>query len=568
MRGEAGSSQPATSTQSTTGGQGDFVRLHITPFDQDLLKIVLPPSVLPSARNISFHTIETFPEKRYGYVELPPMEAEKIKKKLNGSVLKGAKVKVDKARPQEEIVPTGDADLPEKKRKKKSKDDSSGSKKRKRDPDVMEGVSLNGRKVKRGWTEPQEYKRKKKSKKDDDAKSKEKEKRKQLKSKYTDQEECLLKTRIPPNATATLPQSEEPKKKKKKGKGREVIVHEFEKTTKFPSFLKSTVAAADNKSAVDFVEGKGWVDADGNVVEAVKDDPRASVKARPKKVVEKKPVVESDDDSTSSSGMSSESESDEEEEEDESASEDEESEKETPKLEIKTPQKKTELNGSGDQRLPQIVTPTSALKVDSARPMSSSSSRSLTIKIPPPITPSATKVHPLEALYKRQQTGGNADETPAQEAPFSFFGGADNEADEAGEKPSELLPMTPYSRQDFEWRNVRSAAPTPDTAHPSRMRNFWAPEGEDEDMDEAPELNGSQVRADEEEQEADEDAEEEEEGDGKEDAPAQGQPGASDFQNWFWENRRDLNRSWMTRRKTAAKEKRHRENKARASKAI
>ena len=41
----------------------------------------------------------------------------------------------------------------------------------------------------------------------------------------------------------------------------------------------------------------------------------------------------------------------------------------------------------------------------------------------------------------------------------------------------------------------------------------------------------------------------------------------SDFQNWFWENRGDLNRSWMKRRKTSAKERRHRENKARASRA-
>jgi hypothetical protein len=36
----------------------------------------------------------------------------------------------------------------------------------------------------------------------------------------------------------------------------------------------------------------------------------------------------------------------------------------------------------------------------------------------------------------------------------------------------------------------------------------------------------------------------------------------SDFQKWFWEHRGDLNRSWKKRRKTTAKEKRYRENRA------
>ncbi|KAF4469698.1 hypothetical protein FALBO_3406 [Fusarium albosuccineum] len=60
-------------------------------------------------------------------------------------------------------------------------------------------------------------------------------------------------------------------------------------------------------------------------------------------------------------------------------------------------------------------------------------------------------------------------------------------------------------------------------------------------------------------QEADQEFEEEE----TEAAPPP--QSSSDFQAWFWDNRRELNRSWMKRRKTAAKEKRHRENKARAN---
>ena len=58
------------------------VRLHITPFTPALLKVYITPSVLPVAKNISYHTVETFPEKGFGFVELPAMEAQKLKKKL------------------------------------------------------------------------------------------------------------------------------------------------------------------------------------------------------------------------------------------------------------------------------------------------------------------------------------------------------------------------------------------------------------------------------------------------------------------------------------------------------
>lgn len=76
------------------------------------------------------------------------------------------------------------------------------------------------------------------------------------------------------------------------------------------------------------------------------------------------------------------------------------------------------------------------------------------------------------------------------------------------------------------------------------MQNFWADQ-----------------------QEENEAGEEEEEGEGEEET-SKPKDATSHFQSWFWENRRDLNRSWMSRRKTAAKEKRHQENKARASRAV
>src|SRR5271170_3536799 len=75
-----------------------YTRLHITPLNPTLLPSILPPAVLTAARNISYHSLQTFPEKEFGFVDLPSMEARKIKKKLNGSILKGTKVKIEEAR--------------------------------------------------------------------------------------------------------------------------------------------------------------------------------------------------------------------------------------------------------------------------------------------------------------------------------------------------------------------------------------------------------------------------------------------------------------------------------------
>ncbi|KAH6894340.1 hypothetical protein B0T10DRAFT_480241 [Thelonectria olida] len=550
-----------TETPSSDGAT-DFTRLHISPLDPELLKIVLPAAVATHARNISYHTIETFPERRYGYVELPNMEADKLKKKLNGTTLKGNKIRIEKARPEQRLEPTGteldELDFKEKKKKsKKAAESAEGSRKRKRDRDVIEGVALTDRKVKRGWTEPADQRRKK-SKKD---KEKEKdgkttEKKKRQKSKYTDQEECLLKMKLPPDAVSNLTEDNLPKKRKKKGNARDITVHEFEKTTKFPSFLK-TAPESQSKAGTEFVEGKGWVDEEGNVVEAVKARPTPSPAAktpRKSKPIAKK-VVEGegeDDDSTSDSGTSSSGTSSDEESDEESEAQSK-PEKGEAKFQETKDNKKSDSDdesSSDDSEAPAQAThttPISAIKADHSRPMSASSTRSLTIKIPPPITPSASKVHPLEALYKRPNAGDNFTETPAHQAqPFSFFSGDDVEEEETGEQPNPTVPMTPYTRQDLEWRGTRSAAPTPDTAHPTRMRNFWTEE-DDADMD---------------------DVAEEDEDDEQAQPSSQGQVGTSEFQSWFWENRRDLNRSWMTRRKTAAKEKRHRENKARASKAV
>ncbi|KAL7910811.1 hypothetical protein GGI35DRAFT_445669 [Trichoderma velutinum] len=567
------------------GDTSDFVRLHIAPLDAELIKVVIPAAVLPTARNISYHTLETFPERRYGFVELPEADAEKLRRKLNGTTLKGSKMRIEKARPETQLEPNGDEEeIPEKKKKP--------SKKRKREPDVLEGVVLQDRQVKRGWTEtPTTTKRRDRKDKDKENKDKkkEKEKMKRPKSKYTEGDECLLKTKLPPNTMKNLaPEELEHKKRsKKKGSSRQVVIHEFEKTTKFPSFLK-TATTADRKSATEYVKGKGWVDEEGNVVEEVKEKEKAKLPQRPKKAPQPRKVSEEpeDDDSTSSSGTSSEGTSSEDESEEESEAESEEEmevevEKEAAEVPIQATtktqdeeEKDDDNDSSSDDtsdsdssseeeedespKAAEQITPTTSKK--NAPKSTPTSNKPLAIKIPPPETPSTGEVHPLEALYKRPKSDKENPTSVPKEEPFSFFGGGEDEEEESEAAPAGLVPpMTPFTSQDYEWRNVRSAAPTPDTAHPSRMHRFWGASPE-KDV----EMEDDVANALREEDQAEEEGEDEDDG-----SPAQGRQSATtDFQKWFWDNRRDLNRSWMTRRKTAAKEKRHRENKARASKAV
>ncbi|KAI1798901.1 hypothetical protein F4811DRAFT_150423 [Daldinia bambusicola] len=542
-------------TIMSSGNPVPYTRLHITPLDESLLNVVVPSSVLPRARNISFHTIETFPEKRYGFVELPTAEADKIKRKLNGAVLKGTKMRIERAKPESIPEPTGAADENE------VKNDGKKPKKRKREIDFTLGVGLEGRKVKRGWTTTEremiDEKRKKsrgKNHKDKDKDGKKKKKR-ETKSKYTDGPECLFKTKLPGDGSSKENQDLDKTKKRRKS-GREVVMHEFEKTIKHPSFLKSNTEKASS-AAVTFEDGVGWVDEHGTVVEPV--------------IVSKRPIVNTsnsaarskpsdpanpteDDDTTSSSGSSSEDSDDSEDSSqvvDSSDDDDDDDSGDEDNNVQATPDKQPSKLKLDTQNL---TSPVSILKPGSARPKSSGSATSLTIKIPP-VTPAATEVHPLEALYKRPQ-GDAAGDKSGDAQPFSFFDGDndDIEEEEAMGPPSQQPPMTPFTKQDFEYRNVRSAAPTPDTAHPSRSFNLWPRQGsiddiaEDDEDEEDGEQAGATIKAT--------------------SGGADGNTATSDFQRQFWESRGDLNRSWRRRRKTASKEKRYRENRAHVERAI
>ncbi|THV55548.1 hypothetical protein BGAL_0007g00190 [Botrytis galanthina] len=235
----------------------EYTRLHITPLNPNLLTTIIPPSILPNAKNISYHTLETFQDRPYGFVDLPIMDAEKLKKKLHGSILKGSKIRIETARPAKDLSPVNEPE-PAPKRQREKKDPS---KKRKRGEETIPAVVIGDRKVKRGWTTTATDIGK--------AKRESKELKNVVKSKYTTNEECLFKTILPPNVAAHTKATSGEKSSRRSKKGRGTVVHEFAKSTKYATFLRSNTEGTKSKPAVEFVDGKGWVDEDGNVVEEV-----------------------------------------------------------------------------------------------------------------------------------------------------------------------------------------------------------------------------------------------------------------------------------------------------------
>ncbi|KAG0649965.1 hypothetical protein D0Z07_3773 [Hyphodiscus hymeniophilus] len=507
----------------------EYIRLHITPFNPTLLTVILPPSVLPDAHNISYHSVQNFPEKAYGYVDLPRMDAEKIKKKLNGSILKGIKVKIEAAKPKKEFVPQ-EEEPAKPKREKEMKD----SKKRKRGQETIPAVEIGERSVKRGWTTPAAAISKKTNK------GKEKI---VVKSKYTTTPECLFKTVLPPNVAVNV--------EKKKRKADKTVVHEFEKTTKYATFLRGAVGSKKTKSVAEYVEGKGWVDEDGNIIEEKSKKERKPKSPQKLAMQEIEPEASTSEDDSSEVSSSSDEEADATEldipqvsqalREDSptsssGSSSDEESEDSTSADESDAHVPTQEKKISTRSTLPPIST---------SRPQSSSGPPSgLSITIPESgitSTPMTDEVHPLEALYKRQRPDSLSSVPKPTPSTFNFFG-ADADEDLEGEA-LDNVPLTPFTQRDFDYRGIRSAAPTPDTAHANK-RFIWPTENDEDDEEEAslPVRKESPVKPTE---------------DGKTgDAE-------SDFQKWFYENRGDTSRAWKKRRKVVAKEKRQRENRKR-----
>lgn len=522
-------------------------RLYISPFNPSLLDTVLGPAIRPLAKDVSFHTIETFPENNYGYVTLPGMEADKLKKKLNGSILKGRKMKVKVARPHPPKRKEIDDD---------TIDDAAScspkiSKKRKTDDGVLEGYELpQHRLVKRGWTEPASAKKDKKKNKADRKDDKDGKKAKtQAKSKFTDHAECLFRTQVPPNKMHEGIKVK--KSKKRKTPPNEVVVHEFAKTITHPSFIKSSTGSGSITTMFD--EEKGWIDQHGNVREPVPEKVRkASFQPGKKDGAREKPsrkklhsTIESSQEASNdpeSSGEASSSdspgrhdpsrvvESEVEEqvhdaESDELASkesinsEDEDSEVSPNSVRSHADRESSE-DSSGSSH-PSSVAETSKQDKSGREEGSVASNQE-------------QSVHPLEALFKRP-AGSDAKPSQGADTGFSFFGSDDvDEKDEDTAMYGTEL-VTPSTKQDRQSRLVRSGAPTPDTALANHVKLLA--DASDEDMDDASDVE-TPVK----------------------NSTAKPQAEESDFVKWFWEHRGENNRAWKKRRRDAAKEQRQREN--------
>ena len=439
----------------------EFKRLHISPLNPELLSIIVPKPILPLASNISYHSIQSSPERNYGYVTLPTAEADKIQKKLNGFILRGKKMRVGEARPEKgkRKLENDDAEEVEGSAAKKVRKEK---KKAKREEGVLPGVELpKERKVKRGWTEPEAPAKSKEKK----GKKEKKDKKSKLKpSSFTNEPEMLFKTKIPPNAAPLEDETSTKKKSKKRKKGEsdhEVVVHEFSNTTKQPAFLREAPTSNGTKGSSEFIEGKGWVDEAGNLIEEASKTRQTRSKAstngsKTEAKAPKNPTSQPPKVSIPIIGLST-------------------STNTSPHLLNEDETSSSGSSSDSDSNSPSLPSP---------RQNRLSITRSSATPPPAP--------HPLETLFKRPSTAASASaSTPRKPnlevtTSFSFF-------DEA---PLTGLPQTPFTRRDLRERGLRSAAPTPDTAMPGK--GFWGLErggsgGDDDDDDgdvSAPEEQG------------------------------------------------------------------------------
>ncbi|KAG8626945.1 hypothetical protein KVT40_005890 [Elsinoe batatas] len=518
-------------------------RLHITPFSPALLDSIIPRTRQSLATSISYHKTQSDPDKGFGYIELPSNQADKLRSKLNGAILKGSKMSIEKARPEKRKAAQKDAEpeteRPQKKAKKQSKSKDVNKE--------ISGVELpTDRKVKRGWTDPN-VKATKKSKETKDSKDVKREK-----SKYTDKEELLFRTGK---------KVEETKSKTKIGSksssSKPLVVHEFEKSTKVPTFIKQAALEQDSKPTT-FVDGQGWVDEEGNVVEAVRSTRRTAttrqvgfssdggalgikgLETKPRSTLEGQSAAPQPKDGSDSSTVSSDSEISSDSESDSDSDSDSDA--------------SSSSSEASESSVAQRMTPPTALD-----PVDGTGSKFVSEPLIAPSTEAPTPalngtetedaafqkpIHPLEALYKRRP------EDLPKPAPiktsFSFFE-ADND-EPVPKVESNTIPQTPFTQQDLRFRGIRSAAPTPDTAVASRK--FFADmdddEEEEDEQHETPNMSRSADVAD----------------------TSSTTNEKSAWKRGFYERRSELNQSWKQRRRDAMKQQRQRETRRLSRRAL
>ncbi|KAF3929599.1 hypothetical protein ABW19_dt0209010 [Dactylella cylindrospora] len=471
-------STPKTS-KAIAKPRNETIRLHITPLTSESAKAIVPAKYLPET---SFHVIDTFPERNYGFVTLPRSEAEQLRRKYNGTVFRGVKMSVEEARPVKKVVPSG---LEEKEKRKKSP--KTKVKPSEREDGVLPGFELpEGRQVKRGWTK--DLQKASKGKKVPVAKT-----------------ECLFKTVLPVNKASEVKGLKAVDEKSRKSKGRtaknQVIVKEFKNSSKFPEFLKMNALPTDSSGrSTGFVEGVGWVDAEGNVLEgapakrrrlsiddsaAEKEEESSASTSEASDASDSEEgggvklhsvgVHESESDGSDTGTTSDESESEDSDEgtsiSDKSNIEGAVSADEAPELESGSSEgssSESDTSASSDsdsdgESLSETV-PTNTGAASGEPPAAESTKKSV-----------SSNFTNLTNIFK-PKLSLNTEST----SQFKFFGGGDFEEEEEEEQHSEdgdttedvynSMPFTPVTPQT-ERRN-RSGAPTPDTAVGPRFRDL------------------------------------------------------------------------------------------------
>ena len=511
----------------------DKLRLHITPFSKDLARSILSSHSSLAADSISYHTLETFPEHSYGYIELPTMEAERLKKKLNGSILKGKKLRVEHARPpKRRFEPAEDEEEQE------SASDVKGgprlSKKARPSTAELQGHELAPeRKIKRGWTEPGKSGTVKPR-----AASR-------VASKYTNQPECMFRVQLPPNKeikTSGLKEKEKDPAAKKRKKA--TVVHEFEKSAIQPSFLRNRPGTEKVGVATEYVDGMGWIDKDGNVVE----DGTRKLRNRSRiNELQEAQIINpstADPSSKDEQGSSSDIDGNGYQKKKESISTS--ANKASTRSERSTAEAVDEETSSSGTSLSDSES--SSESDEELEQQSVPESRAVEADHLGEVKDVSTSVHPLEALFKQpnQSASQTRGKRPLQiKTTFNFFG-PDGES---------TMPETPFTSRDLQLRGLRSAAPTPDTAHPTRR--FFAESDSPSSTDPEDEVGAGGPS------------------DGPSDGPEDGilptdkskqTEGESEFAKWFWEHRGDNNRAWKRRRRETMKEKRQRESRQKGRK--
>ncbi|KAK2741572.1 hypothetical protein FQN57_005555 [Myotisia sp. PD_48] len=498
-------------------------RLHIRPLDPAILEKVLPPTIRPLATDISFHSVKTFPEHDFGFVTLPALEADKITRKLNGSILKGTKLKIQEARSCKALVPA-ESETPH----PQESDQPQKRSKRKFERGVIQGYKMPPqRTIARGWTENASScstKARTKAKGDNPQK-----RQKRNASQYSTNAECLFRTVLSPNSEIHSVQSE---KKKHAGKGSvSTLVHEFEHSTRSLSFLKTEETGKSTSVSVEYVDGKGWMDREGKITQvAPKPNPdrpfQAKVFHKPKPAPTPlsstdEPSADADTETTMSKSPS-------------------------PELRTTDTDDETSSAGSSDETSGADSSDETSSNVSSTP--SEPAVGLATAETQSRVT-SSVGIHPLESLFKRPAkdlAGDNSNARLKIDTQFTFFGTSeetdsnDEDGIEEGTQMHNIYPQTPVTKRDLQARGLRSGAPTPDTALPTGKR-FWKDDVTDniEESDEETQHTAAVHKKSNKTRNTEEN---------------------SDFMKWFWENRGDNNRAWKRRRRESAKEKRQSEN--------